>query len=188
MELEFLPLSKAILDETKNKWVSLIGEDTDYNPVGYYQFLDFSEAKLNNTTSAPDSHCYAVLNKGEEYATALFSLTHALPQSPEPWVKVLDMRTSPCLDLRVPESIGDSIFDRREMIGKVIPFGLINILKLTYSTHLANKLKIWGNKQVDLDLFKIFKDLLSSDAELNHTDLGFEFDTYSNWLEINKKQ
>ena len=187
MSWVFKKINKTILKSTKAKWLEILGDETEFNPSGYYQFLDSAEAKLEKRTVAPDSHCYALSKKGDKHASALFMITHALPKSPDSWVKVLDMRTSPAYDLRRPVSGKDTVFSRRETIGTIIPKGLINILALTYSAHKASKLKIWGNKQVDIDLFNIFKDLVEENKEYKNKDLGFSFNNYSQWLEISKQ-
>ncbi|MGK0440891.1 MAG: hypothetical protein ACJA0N_000686 [Pseudohongiellaceae bacterium] len=185
MKYKFEKLTMENLEATKSEWVALL-DDVTFNPNGYYQFIEAAESRLQGNAVELNSYTYVVISDESEAAIAMFDIVHALPKSPDSWVKVLGMRTSPLLDLRFEERVGDTQFDRREKIGSVIAFGLSKVVGLIYGEMMAGKIKVWGNKQVDIDIFMIFKRELEADPATK-AGLNVHFENVGGWLEITKK-
>lgn len=186
MDYTFRKLTPSILKATTDEWLKQVdSDDVDFNTNGYYQFLESAAAIENKTALFPDSYCYAVLNSdASDVAHAMYSITVPHEGKPMAYIKVLDIRTAPEYDLRMPGVDGSEKMARRSAITKLIPFGLIGVLQAAFSTHKVKSVKIFGNKQVDIDIFTKLKDLLSEGGDLDVTELGFDLCREGAWLKI----
>jgi len=187
MSFIFRKIDTDLLENTRQTWTAILEEQEEhFSPSGYHHFLDSANARLCNADKYPYSHCFAVIPERDASAVALFELTQAYRGREDSWLKVLAMRTSPLYDYRTPETVGNSFMDRSRSVAKVLTKGLTEIVALSETDdYRAHTVKIFGNKQVDMDFFTIFADKMRD----IHKNLGagsFRFEKIGNWLEIRK--
>jgi hypothetical protein len=184
---KLVPLDQDIFDATQSDWTEHLRVVEDhFSTWGYYSVLDNADNFAGGGFN--DAMQYALIPLDSLVAEALIVFTHKLPnqlQNPECAIKVLQIRTHPRHDSRVPETEGDSITQRRSRTIKVLSILLTDILALTYEKFPANKMKIHVNKQAESSFFSHLEENLNSDGEKN---LAFRFDSHKNWFEIIKNQ
>jgi hypothetical protein len=126
-------------------------------------------------------HSYFMVKKGVPYASSIIEVSHALPQSDKPWLKLLNLTLRPGL---LPK--GD---DSEEILKEgfsVIAFSVTHAVELIFHELPATKLKIYGRTT---EMISFFKGIISSgflDAALDAINLNMKIE--SNWLVIAKNE
>lgn len=150
---------------------------------GYKIFLGYVENELSKKQN-PNVYFYALLEKDQ--IEAIFELSVALPRNKNSWLKVLSIRTAPRQDTRAEDTKNNSFLERKRRITAIYSQIIIETINFSNQQYPAKKVKIYGNKQADLDFFANFIDRTASHEKALKA-LRYEINRHGNWLQIDKK-
>ena len=130
-------------------------------------------------TKEADFHCYFLVKDGEDFASSLIEVSHAMPRSENPWLKLFNITLRPYL---LP-SIDGNVNNLTDTL-RVITFSITHTLELMFKDHEAQKLKIFGRTTEMIIYFQIV-------AEGGHLDeildiLHLEAKIEGRWLVLSK--
>lgn len=175
-------LTPDLLVTSRNEWTAQLQAAEDrFSPYGYYHMLDSIELKLGNESKDDNIYYYALVNDQGRTA-ALLEVSHALPTLPNSWVKILSIRMMPALDTRMPVTDEDNSFTRFDSISVIASNIIATMLDETADRFSSQCLKIFTNAQADMKVWQgVIRELKASPTM---SDLGVQFDSYGNWIEI----
>jgi hypothetical protein len=147
-------------------------------------FLSFDvEQRLNGlkqlTKREKNHHCYFLVKKGNPYASSLLEVSHALPTSDKPWLKLLNITLQPSL-----LQIGDNSPETLKEAFLVLAYSITHAIGLIFHEHPSTKLKIYGRTQEMVYLFKAIISTGKLDKELDALQLAPKLE--GNWLVLAK--
>lgn len=186
---DFLPANTEILEATKGNWLDYLNnEDPPFSPTGYISFLSYLEDILNGGPSHRDTEVYVVKRNTEDFASAFFVTTYALPKTPDAWIKVLACRTSPRLDSRWDDTQAIPLMERLQKLSKILVEGLFGVYAVSEHEKPCKKIKIWANKQLDRDLFVRFIEELERNPGTSEekNSISATMDNHGSWLVLDK--
>lgn len=178
--MKLVKLDGKLFEVTKSSWNDELNFcEEHFSTMGYQYALDAIELKLQNP--APSMHYFALLEDDSSEAVALVTCSHALPGSPDGWLKVLEIRMTPKVDSRNPRNAETLEFQRYEEVTKYAGEIVANLLEFSKECK-CHKLKVYTNMQTDVAALKAVAHNLKSSEMFK--DLGILVDSHKNWLEF----
>ena len=146
-------------------------------------FLSFDvEQRLNGlkqlTESEDNLHCYFLVKNGKPFAVSILEVSHALPKSDKPWLKLLNITLQPSL---LP--IGDNSSEILKEAFSVLAHSITHAIDLIF-TKSFKKLKIYGRTPEMVSLFRAIISAGFLDAALDAIQLTIKLE--GNWLVLAK--
>ena len=178
MQYEMKKVDTALFETTKTEWERQAGCLGD---IGLLIQSDigrvFQWVKSNNL------HNYALVREGCAYASAIIEITHALPNSETPYLKVLDIKLEPNLNLEIQDQEDESVL---KQIFDVQMYALIYSITLIFSELPSTKLKIYGRTDLMVGMFNGVISAGKIDDTLSK--LGLTIRRESKWLVIDRAE
>lgn len=179
--MDFRPLSLDLLETTREEWSQQIETINQQQgiilPTNYERIVDWAEKTVQSEEEIyARPHGVTSEQDGEpDYAKALLKLTYAHNRNPA-YVKLLEMHLEPRLDLEGRDQIEFS--DRKEA-RRVVSYGLINSLELTFDDLPSSKLKVYGRTEQMRSFFDFAIDGLEEEGQLPD---GLDIERQGSWL------
>ncbi len=144
------------------------------------------ELKLNSlreqSKEQANIHGYFVVKDGERIASSLLETSHAMPNSAEPWLKLLNVTLRPTL---LPAYNGDLDLELMKETFHVSAVSIMRAIELIFHELPSRELKIYGRTAEMLSLFKSIITAGTLDEVLE--TIGLTARLESRWLVLAKK-
>jgi len=166
---------RATFDQWKSDALA-IGEEGVFLSADIEQQLNGLKVKK---ACDKDIYCYFLVKKGNMFASSLLEVAHAMPNSSNPWLKLLDITLQPSL-LPLEGKTTEALKETFLVLGQSI----VHVIGLTFDEHPSTKLKIYGRTAEMRNLFAaiISTGILDSALEALHLSAALE----GNWLVLTK--
>lgn len=171
-----ISVNKDLADRTRSKWSEQIAARSSGILITHYErILDWADKFV---TGKGDKDCFIyglVCNDGSKHACAILEISHALPNSRKPWLKVLSVYLEPDLDVGDQDSVKSDILGR---ISGILGYSLVESLKLTVKAHPSNTLKVYARS----DFAKGFFEALAAEVMRSDEIPGLRLSVQGRWL------
>lgn len=131
------------------------------------------------TESEDNLHCYFLVKNGKPFAVSILEVSHALPKSDKPWLKLLNITLQPSL---LP--IGDNSSETLKEAFSVLAHSITHAIDLIFHELPSKKLKIYGRTPEMVSLFRAIISAGFLDAALDAIQLTIKLE--GNWLVLAK--
>jgi len=187
LNYEFMEITEDLLNGTREEWldqISAIESNGESILVSAYeQTLDWAEKNLN-TRNTKDVCTYTLKRTDDIHACAILELSHARKETDTPWLKLLNIRMEPQLDIDQREQITtEGLFEAYKVLGASI----VNSLELTFTRMKSKQLKIYARTDEMLGLFDGTLAGLSEEKQEIIKDIGFKLRKEARWLVFDKE-
>lgn len=176
MKYDLVPVDSDLLDRTEAGWLEQIEAHPGELPYArFLQFIDWSRGQIGGAPTAGRgrSYCYALVKDDQPTAAvALVSVSYARPETRSPWLKVLEMRLEPRLDvLADDEDVDeDNLIELSIVLGEI----LLGSFKLAHDEFPSKELKVYGEQPATKQFMEGIATNLRKD--------GLKAKAHGNWL------
>jgi len=132
--------------------------------------------------SAANSHGYFIVENGQQIASSLLEVNHAMPNSNKPWLKLLSISLRPSLVLDVNEGANEEALKK---VFVVLVSSIVHATELIFHQHPSRELKIYGRTPEMMSLFKGIVSAGALDAVLE--SIGLSARVESKWLVLARR-
>jgi hypothetical protein len=185
-------MTKDLLKSTYENWDEILSvSDLPFSPVGYESLLSYCNEILEKPANHKDALLYVVRKNNEDFASGIFIATLALPNTPNAYMKILESRTSPKLDSRWGNDYATPFTERLALISQVLVTGFYDLYQTSITENNCTKLKIFGNKQADRDLFMRLVETINNGPETGPNsgdDITVDLEAHGSWIVLTTKQ
>ena len=146
-------------------------------------FLSFDvEQRLNGlklqSEREENLHCYFLVKNGNRFASSVLEVSHALPNSDKPWLKLLNITLCPSLQppYKAVEALKEAF--------SVLVHSITHVVELIFHEHPSKELKIYGRTP---EMVSLFEGVVSSgilDTPLDALQLSIRIE--SKWLVLSR--
>lgn len=181
MKFKFVsPVDAKLFGCTKQVWQGQLDANPENTSSSYYSAtLDFLDRCVNgNAMCADGGGCVcAVVEDGNEFASALIVVTHARTVQASSFLTMMQMVVQPDLDLADREpSTGELAWLTAEAV--------VGCLGLTYEQYPCNQLKIRAAFPLDREFLTSIETLMIGKKGFTE---NFEVSAHGSWLVVTKK-
>lgn len=172
---EIQKFTQELLDATRDEWCKQAKQvEGDVLLTHYVRMMDWVQKVLDGEC---DNYIYAyalVRESSPDIACAILDISHALPNSDKPWLKVLNICIEPELDAAV--SLGENMI----VMGGIVAASIVESLGLTFEDHPSTQLKVHAVNPLTVEF-------LEGVTSVNIDDkMGLKVTTHGGWLVIDK--
>lgn len=186
------PMTKELLQSTINNWKEILSTpDLPFSPVGYESFLSYCTQILKQPENHRDANFYMVRKNTEDFASGIFVVTIALPNTPNANMKILESRTTPKLDSRWDSDNRMPYMERLSLISLILITGFVDLYQVSITQYKCAKLKIFTNKQADQNLFLRLFEVLKEGPETGPAAgdaISVELENQGRWVIFSTSQ
>lgn len=166
---------QATIDQWKIDALSLGDE-------GVFVALDV-ERRLNGLKLQAEReanlHCYFLVKNGTSVASSVLEVSHAMPASQDPWLKLLNISFRPIFlpqESKPTEIIKETI--------EVLVFSIAHVIELIFHEHPSTKLKIFARTPEMYSFFQVIVGTEKLDTVLDPLQLSIKLE--GKWLVLEK--
>lgn len=165
-------VTKESLEATRFRWQAQMSRRKgEILESRYLMILDWFDRIVEKNSG--NTMAYALeRDSSPGYACAMLELSHARPESDQPWLKVLSIHVEPCLDVA-----GDDAPITE--LAKIAAHAIVESLGLTFEQYPAKKLKVYA----EAPLNRTFLEGIVGNITITEP---FTITTHGNWLVIDK--
>lgn len=173
-------VDQELFDKTKSAWNQQVEADPENISSTYYEAgLDYLQKILSQdggTAELPNRIC-AVIEDGEETASALIVVTHAGNHTDRPYLKMLNVYVQPKLNVadktpNIPE------------LAWIAATAIIGCLGLTYSDYPSQELKIHTGVPLDKEFLSAVTTAMLGNRMF---DANYSVNGHGPWIVVAKK-
>lgn len=171
MDLKLKRFDQKLFDLTQASWNEQMEELKDLVFIpNFSQKLELVQQQIGDKSGT--IHVYAIVDQSNNgHVVAIIELSHAMPKSKEPWLKMLNMTVQPIFDINAGRASADELAD-------VASSCISEAYGLIYAKHPSSVLKILGNNTLSVDFLRGVATTLKEN--------GIQADTQGGWLIIKK--
>jgi hypothetical protein len=166
---------QATLDQWKKDTFAL-GDEGVFISLDIERRLD---GLKHQTESIDNLHCYFLVKKDTLVASSILEVTHAMPKSDDPWLKLLNITFRPIFlpqDTKPTEIIKETI--------EVLIFSIVHVIELIFHEHPSTKLKIFARTPEMNNFFQMIVGLDKLETALDPLQLSIRLE--GRWLVLVK--
>lgn len=179
MDFKFVDTEIEELEKIKNSWMDLaISAYEDEGAVIASDIEKTFNYNIDHVKREKDYHVYSVMG-ADRSTVAIVEISHVLPNSDKPWVKMLDIHPSPKHVMESEES--DDVY--RELI-QIMAYVIVQSITLIFKELESKEVKMYCRTETMRAICRNF----IFDKEFNDTlsDLNLKSKMARNWLIITK--
>lgn len=153
-----VPISdSAIWEATFEDWkgkAATLGEEG----ILIFSEIEYRLTSLKSLAEKEENfHCYFLVRKGQKVASSLLEISHAMPNSEKPWLKLLNITLSPKI---LPLNGGEkNIALVLKEAFEVLASSASHAIELIFHEHPSVELKIYGRTP---EMWGLFTGIISS--------------------------
>ena len=172
---EIQKFTQELLDGTRDNWCKQVKNlEGEVLLTHYVRMMDWVQKVLNNECG-DNLFAYALVRKdAPNFACAILDISHVLPNSNKPWLKVLNICIEPKLDAAV------SLGENTSIMGSIVAASIVESLGLTFDDHPSTQLKVHAVNPLTVEFLEGVTSVNLDDA------MGFKVTTHGGWLVIDK--
>jgi hypothetical protein len=174
-------IEDAIYKPTLASWTA---EAADLGEEGVFieREIDLRLSSLRGQSEAERNiHGYFIVKNGEEIASSLLEISHAMPGTEKSWLKLLNVTLRPTL---LPSYNGDGNLELMKETFQVSAISIMKAVELTFHELPSKELKIYGRTSEMQSLFKSIITAGALDDVLETIGLAARLE--SRWLVLAK--
>lgn len=129
-----------------------------------------------------DAYWYFIVENGQNVASSLIEVVHAMPRSDKPWLKLLDIDLKPSL---VAACCDDVDGEALRKAARVLGTSIAHAIGLIFSDLPSRELKVYGRTSEMMMLFRAIVSMGSLDSVLESAGLSVRLE--SKWLVLARR-
>lgn len=173
-------VDQHLFDRTRGAWDAQLKANPENTSEPLYAAnLAYVERVIKGEVLTADGGgCVcAVMENGNEFASALIVVSHAKAKSDNPHLKMLNLYVQP--DLNLADSEPNYV-----ELAWIASTAIIGCIGLTYEAYPSKELKIYSAFPLDREFLTRLSTAMMTDRNLSE---NFEVSMHGNWLVVSKK-